>query len=95
MSDDTVREGEFVRSLERGLSVILAFNAERRHTSSGTPAAALQQRHTEQRHTSRGTPNSGIPNGGIPNSGIPNSGIPNGGIPNSGIPNSGTPAAAL
>ncbi len=28
MSDDTVREGEFVRSLERGLSVIRAFNSE-------------------------------------------------------------------
>jgi IclR family transcriptional regulator, pca regulon regulatory protein len=28
MSDDSVREGEFVRSLERGLSVIRAFNAE-------------------------------------------------------------------
>jgi IclR family transcriptional regulator, pca regulon regulatory protein len=28
MSDDTVREGEFVPSLERCLSVIRAFNAE-------------------------------------------------------------------
>jgi IclR family transcriptional regulator, pca regulon regulatory protein len=54
MSDETVREGEFVRSLERGLSVIRAFNAEHSElTLSGvakitglTRAAARRFLHT-------------------------------------------------